>query len=355
MKKLLSILLVTLIAVGLTGCSSSSGESGEKEILTVYNAGEYIDLDLISEFEKEYNCEVRYSTFASNEEMHTNVSLGTVYDIIIPSDYMIETLISEDMLQKIDKSLVPNMDGLYDGMIHDFDPDYDYSVPYFWGNVGIVYDSTIVDEKDVESEGWAVFQDTKYAGQIYIYNSSRDAFMIALKQLGYSMNTTDKDEIAEATEWLLQIDRTMKPAYADDECIDGLATGKKAMGFMYSGDAAYILSENENMKYYVPDSGTNVWTDAMVIMKDSEHVELAHKFINFMLDYDNAYDNSSYVGYASPLTDVLNDLAADEYADNEAYLPRTGNSKDEVYKALDDETRELLSVNLVSVVSNEGK
>lgn len=351
LKKLLNVLLISLIVIGLTGCSSS----GEKEVLTVYNAGEYIDEDLISKFKKEYNCEVRYSTFASNEEMHTNVALGTVYDVIIPSDYMIETLISEGLLQKIDKSLVPNMDGLYSGMIHEFDPNYDYSVPYFWGNVGIVYDSTIVDQKDVETEGWAVFQNTKYAGQIYIYNSSRDAFMVALKQLGYSMNTTNVDEIAEATEWLLQIDRTMSPAYADDECIDGLATGEKAMGYMYSGDAAYILSENENMKFYAPECGTNVWTDAMVIHKDSEHVELAHKFINFMLDPENAEANSSYVGYASPVESVLNDLAAGEYEGNEAYLPRTGNALDETFKALDDTTRELLSVNLVSVVSNEGK
>ena len=340
LKKLFSVFAVLLLLAGCGGKKSENAGVNGQTVLSIYNAGEYIDEELVSAFEAEYGVRVNYSTFASNEEMYTKLLGGTVYDIIVPSDYMIEKLIEDKLIQKIDKSKVTVYDDLYDGLITDYDPGLEYSVPYFWGNVGIVYDETKIDSKDVEAEGWAVLKNPKYKGLIYMYDSERDSFMMALKALGYSMNTTSEKELEEAYKWLEEIGDTMDPAYVTDEAIDGLITASdgKYMGMMYSGDAAYILSENENMRYFAPEEGTNMWTDAMVIHAKSEAVDLAYEFINFILSYDNAYANSSYVGYASPVGDVLTDLSTGDgdYAGNEAYLPRTGNPKDEVFHNNDD-------------------
>lgn len=340
LKKLFSVFAVLLLLAGCGGKKSENAGVNGQTVLSIYNAGEYIDEELVSAFEAEYGVRVNYSTFASNEEMYTKLLGGTVYDIIVPSDYMIEKLIEDKLIQKIDKSKVTVYDDLYDGLITDYDPGLEYSVPYFWGNVGIVYDETKIDSADVEAEGWAVLKNPKYKGLIYMYDSERDSFMMALKALGYSMNTTSEKELEEAYKWLEEIGDTMDPAYVTDEAIDGLITASdgKYMGMMYSGDAAYILSENENMRYFAPEEGTNMWTDAMVIHAKSEAVDLAYEFINFILSYDNAYANSSYVGYASPVGDVLTDLSTGDgdYAGNEAYLPRTGNPKDEVFHNNDD-------------------
>ena len=208
----------------------------------------------------------------------------------------------------------------------------------------IVYDTTLVDSADVESEGWDVFRNPKYKGMIYMYDSERDAFMIALKALGYSMNTDNEDEINEAYEWLVEVQETMGPAYVTDEAIDGLIFGEKAMGFMYSGDAAYILSENENMAFYVPDEGTNIWTDAMVIPANADCPALANTFINYILTYEASYDNSATVGYASSNAEVLEDMTAEggDFYGNDAYIARTDNPNDEVFR--NNETlREMLS------------
>ena len=195
--------------------------------LNVYNASEYIGEDVLKNFEEEFGVKVNYSLFDSNEAMYIKLQSGAKYDVIIPSDYMIERLISEDMLQPIDKSIVTNLSNLYEGTLNkEYDPDNTYSVPYFWGNVGIVYDSTVVDQADVESQGWDVLRNTKYKGQIYMYDSQRDSFMMAFKALGFSMNTENEDEINQAYEWLLDIHKNMDPAYVTDEAIDGLIYGE---------------------------------------------------------------------------------------------------------------------------------
>lgn len=349
-KKLISLLFIALL---LVGCGSK-GETSEKKVLNIFNAGEYIDTNLISKFEKEYNVKVNYSTFASNEEAYTKLLGNVTYDVIIPSDYMIEKLVEEKLVKELDMSRIDTT-GLYDGLTSYFDANLQkYAVPYFWGNVGIVYDATVIDQNDVESQGWDVLRNTKYAGLMYMYDSARDSYMVALKNLGYSMNTTNLDEIAEATEWLKVLGETMEPAYVTDEAIDGLATASegKYMGYMYSGDAAYILSENENMKFWAPEEGTNIWVDGMVISANCQNEDDAYNFINFMLEYDNAYDNSSEVGYASPLADVLTDMTGEDgdYADNEAYFPRSNNAKDEVFHNNED-VRALLTENWKHLVA----
>ncbi len=334
MKKLLSIVLVLLLA-------SACGQKGSEESseLYIFLPGEYISDAAIEQFEEEYNVKTYITTFESNESMYTKLLGGTVYDIIIPSDYMIERLISEKMVQELDKSKLTNMNMIYDQVLNmDFDPDNSYSVPYFWGNVGICYDSTLVDQKDVETEGWNVLRNTKYKGMIYMYDSIRDSFMMAEKALGYSMNTDNADEINASYEWLLDIATNMEPAYVTDEAIDGLANGEKAMGMMYSGDAAYIISENDKMAFWAPTEGTNYFVDAMVIHKDAKNVENAYKFMNFIIDYDPAYENSTFVGYSSVNADVLKDLssAGGDFEGNDAYIPRNRNAKDEVFHNNED-------------------
>ncbi len=329
MKKLLSLLMVLLL---LAACGSKGGE--EKGELYVFLPGEYISDDVINDFEDETGIKVYITTFDSNEMMYTKLLGGTVYDIIIPSDYMIERLISEGMVQKLDKSRLSNMDSIYDQVLHmDFDPNNDYSVPYFWGNVGICYDKTLIDPADVESQGWNVLRNTKYKGMIYMYDSIRDAFMMAEKSLGYSMNTDDEEELQKAYEWLVDIAVNMDPAYVTDEAIDGLANGEKAMGMMYSGDAALIYTDNENIAFWAPTEGTNYFVDAMVIHKDAKNVDAAYKFMDYITGYDAAYENSVFVGYSSVNKDVLADLTAagGDFEGNDAYIPRDKNANDEVF------------------------
>ena len=325
--------VVIFAVVGFTK-GSAEERKYEGQVLNIYNAGEYIEDSIVPMFEEEYGVRVNYSMFSSNEELYTKLMSGTSYDLLVPSDYMIQRLMIENMLQPIDKEIVTDLDLLADGTRNlEWDPDNTYAVPYFWGNVGICYDTTIVDPEDVESEGFAVFKNPKYAGQVFMYDSERDAFMIAFKDLGYSMNTSDPDEINAAYEWLIDMDEKVNPAYVTDEIIDGLINGEKALGLVYSGDAAYILSENEDMAYYCPDYGTNLWVDAMVIPSNAQNPELANVFINFMLQYETAYLNSDFVGYASNNQEVLDVLSGEggTYEGNDAYVPRNDNPNDEVF------------------------
>ena len=196
MKKLLASALVGALALGMTGCSGSGGQEREFEgqELHLYNWGEYMGENLISDFEEQTGATVNVDYFESNEQMYIKVANGESFDVLVPSDYMIERLIQEDLLQPLDKDKLTNLDQLSDGVMGlDYDPNNDYSIPYFWGTVGIVYDKTKVSEEDLEKEGYNIFLDTKYKGDIYLYDSERDSFMMALKALGYSMNTTNQD------------------------------------------------------------------------------------------------------------------------------------------------------------------
>ena len=326
---------MSLLAGMLSGCGGSS-----KPTLKVYSWGEYIDTSLLSKFEKEYNCKVVYETFDSNESMYTKIQSGETYDVLVPSDYMIERLVKEDELQPIDWSLIPNADGLDpEVMGREFDPDNTYSVPFFYGTVGFLYDTTVVDEADVQA-GWELLRNEKYAGNIYMYDSERDSFMIALKALGYSMNTTDKAEIDEAYNWLIEQRNTVSPVYAGDDVIDNMISGNKAIAVVYSGDASYIMSENEDLEYSAPEEGTNIWQDAMVITKDCTQTQLAHDYINFMLDPENAYANTREEGYTSPVIEAREKAAAEDYAGISAYLPRNDGANDEVFRYQEQETKE---------------
>ena len=333
MKKGLVLGMAALMAVSaaLTGCGSNSGNGGSKQTLKVYNAGEYIDLNVIRQFEDEYNCKVVYETFESNEMMYTKLSSGEQYDVLIPSDYMIERLVKEDKLAKIDWSKITNSDGIMDSVKDQvYDPGNVYSVPYFWGSVGILYDTTVVDEADL-ADGWNLLRNEKYAGNLYMYDSERDSFMVALKACGYSMNTTDENEINEAYNWLVEQQKTMEPIYAGDDVIDNMISGNKALAVVYSGDASYIISENPNLDYFTPDQGTNIWYDAMVITKDCSEVDLAHEFINFMINDESALSNTEEVGYTSTVKSAYEEVKDGTYAGVSSYIPDISNPKNEIF------------------------
>lgn len=334
------VLVVAIVGAAVAGSTAQRRRQQDaiekygSSVLKLYLPGEYLGEDVISNFESQYGVSVIVENFDSNEMMYTKLQAGDSYDVLIPSDYMIERLIAGDYLQPLDKSLLPNLDNLDEAVIGlDYDPDGTWSVPYFWGSVGLVYNHENVDPEVMEAEGWEILHDTDYAGRIYIYDSERDSFMMAFKALGYSMNTDDPAEIEAAYEWLRQMNNTMSPIYVTDEVIDSMINGYQDIAVVYSGDATVILDENEDMSFFMPDEGTNIWCDAMIIPKNAENPRLAHEFINYMLSYEAAFDNSETVGYASPNAEVLEEMSTQEdlYAENEAYLPRSDGENDEMF------------------------
>lgn len=336
-KCVVGALVVVLAFFGFTRFGSSiQNKPYEGQTLHIYNWGEYTGEEVLGMFEEMTGAKVVMDNFDSNEQMYIKVANGESYDILVPSDYMIQRLIQEDMLQKLDKSKIQSgLDQLNPDVLGlPYDPNNDYSVPYFWGAVGIVYDKTKVSLEDLKKDGFGIFLDEKYKGDIYLYDSERDSFMMALKDLGYSMNTSNEQELQAAYDWLVQSVQTMEPEIVTDEIIDNMAQGRKALGLIYSGDAAYVMSENEDMGFYMPETGTNIWSDAMVIRKNAKNVDLAHEFINFMCTYEAAMDNSSYVGYTSPNLEVMDELSSEggDYDGINAYVPRTGYEKDEVFE-----------------------
>ncbi|WP_296055060.1 extracellular solute-binding protein [uncultured Holdemanella sp.] len=340
------VVVVGLVAslFGLNKSANSLPYAGQT--LHVYNWGEYTGENIISGFEELTGAKVIMDNFDSNEQMYIKVANGDAYDVLVPSDYMIQRMMQEDMLQKLDpetrKECLSELADAIKGL--PYDPKNEYSIPYFWGTVGIVYDKTKVSEEDLENEGWNIFLDQKYKGDIYLYDSERDSFMMALKALGYSMNTTSEDELNEAFNWLVQCVQTMEPEIVTDEIIDNMAQARKALGLIYSGDAAYVMSENENMGFYMPKSGTNLWSDAMVIPKNAKNPKLANEFIRYITSYDAAMDNSSYVGYTSPNKEVMEELGGKggDYDGINAYTPRSGYDKDEVFQ-YDEATRKIIA------------
>lgn len=340
------VVVVGLVA-SLFGLNKSAGSQPYAgQTLHVYNWGEYTGENIISGFEELTGAKVIMDNFDSNEQMYIKVANGDAYDVLVPSDYMIQRMMQEKMLQKLEpetrKECLGELADAIKGL--PYDPKNEYSIPYFWGTVGIVYDKTKVSEEDLEKDGWDIFLDQKFKGDIYLYDSERDSFMMALKALGYSMNTTSQDELNDAYNWLIQCVQTMDPEIVTDEIIDNMAQARKALGLIYSGDAAYVMSENENMGFYMPKSGTNLWSDAMVIPKNAKNPKLANEFIRYITSYDAAMDNSSYVGYTSPNKEVTEELGGKggDYDGINAYTPRAGYDKDEVFQ-YDETTRKIIA------------
>ena len=331
-------LIVLCVLLTLVGCSKSDPvDKYGSDVLNVFNWGEYIGEDVIANFEEEYGVKVNYSLFESNEIMYTKLLSGNTYDVIVPSDYMIERLMEEELIQPLDYSYMTNLDDLNPEVLalrDEYDMDGVYSIPYFWGSVGLVYNKNNVDVSKLDELGWNILKDTEYSNKIFMYDSERDSFMVALKALGYSMNTENMDEINKAYDWLCELHDTMSPSYVTDEVTDAMINNEKDIAVVYSGDAAFIISQNDDMAYYVPKEGTNVWSDGFVIPSNAKNPKLANEFINYMISYDSAMDSSIEVGYTSANKKVVEALSADGevYSDNDAYIFDVSNTNNEVFK-----------------------
>jgi len=316
-KKAICLALLVLFVLGsfsLSGCNS-------KETLYILNWGDYIDPDIIAKFEAEYGVKVHYDTMANNEEMLIKLESSTnIYDLCFPSDYIIEKLIKSDLLREINKDNIPNIKNIDEQFLDlSFDPGNKYSVPYMWGTLGILYNTTMVDEP---VDSWGVLFDEKYEGQIYMYDSMRDSIGVALKYLGYSLNTRNEAEVAEARDLLIQ-QRSIVKAYLGDTIKDAMIGGEGALAVVYSGDAVWCVDPEEgnpDLAYVVPNEGSNLWFDNAIIPKTSKNPELAEKFINFLNDPEIAMQNSQYLGYSTPNKAALA-LMDESWLENEVYNP----------------------------------
>lgn len=293
MKKVFSgVILLLLMSMLLIGCGRES-----KEEINVYNWGDYIDESILEDFEKETGIKVNYETFATNEEMYAKIKAGgTSYDVLIPSDYMIEKMMKEDMLHKVDLSKIPNYDNIepqFKNLV--FDPNNEYSVPYFWGTVGIIYNTETISE-DIDS--WNCLWEEQYKGRFTMIDSQRDSLMVALKKLGYSMNTRSVEELTEAADLLIE-QKDLVLAYVGDNVKDMLIAGEADMAVVWSGEAGNVIAEYPKFKYILPKEGSNIWYDNIVIPNTSKNVDGAHAFINFLCRGDIGYRNAQEVGYAT--------------------------------------------------------
>ncbi|MDR1158269.1 MAG: ABC transporter substrate-binding protein [Oscillospiraceae bacterium] len=296
-----ALLLAALLAAVLLPLSACGG--GYTETVIVYNWGDYIDQSVLRDFEREYGIHVIYEEFDTNESMYAKIKAGgTAYDVAIPSDYMIKRMIDEGGLVKIDMDNIPNYLHIEDRFKNlSYDPQNEYSVPFFWGTVGILFNKTMVDEP---VDSWEILWDEKYAKEIFMLDSQRDSIGITLKLLGYSLNSDDADELEAAKAKLIE-QRPLAQAYVGDEVKDKMIAGEGAIAVVWSGDALNMMLENEDLDFALPREGTNIWTDAMVIPTTSRNPEAAEKFINYMCETEIAARNCDYINYSTPHREVL--------------------------------------------------
>ena len=332
-------------ASGTDSAASGSADGGE---LYVYNWGEYIDEDVISQFEEETGITVVYDLFETNEEMYPVIEAGAVnYDVVCPSDYMIQKMRENDLLAELNFDNIPNIDQIdpaYMEMSQAFDPENKYSVPYCWGTVGILYNTKLLDELGVPAPTkWADLWDERLSGEILMQDSVRDAFMVALKKDGYSMNSESKDELEQTKQELID-QKPLVQAYVIDQVRDKMIGGEAAVGVIYSGEMLYIQDEVANLgldydlEYVIPEEGTNLWLDSWVIPKNEKNKENAEKWIDFMCRPEIAKANFEYITYPTPNKGAF-ELLDEEMQNNKAVFPDINSLKNsEVYKYLGDET-----------------
>lgn len=318
MKKLLTLacVLLTLCAAVFAGCAAPG------KTIHVYNWGDYIDTALIDAFEEETGIQVVYSTFASNEEMFAKLSAGSSdYDVLVPSDYMIERLISNSMLAELDYANLPNAANVIPSLKNlAYDPQGKYSVPYMWGTVGIIYNREMVDG---EITSWASLWDEKYAKQILMYDSARDSIAVAQRYLGFDLNTRDEAELEQVYDALAE-QKPLVLSYALDDCRDKMIAGEAALAVVYSGDASLIIAEGaeagKDLAYCIPTEGSNIFVDAMCIPANSKNKALAEQFINYMCRQDVAVANTNYIAYSPPIQGVY-DLVDEELRAVSSFYP----------------------------------
>ncbi|MFJ7731978.1 PotD/PotF family extracellular solute-binding protein [Lysinibacillus sp. NPDC097231] len=329
----IAILVVSALLFYAADTLSAGGGKSGKNTLTIFNWGEYIDPDLLKQFEKETGIHVIYETFDSNEAMMTKIQQGgTAYDIAVPSEYMIEKMKEENLLIPLDKTKLPNFKNI-DPYFLDlpFDEDNKYSVPYFWGTVGIVYNPKLIGHLDFSS--WQDLWDSSLKRKVFLVDGAREVIGMGLNSLGYSLNSLNDHELREATDKLITLAPNVK-AIIGDEITPLMINNEAAVALTWSGQAADMLSENEDLDFAVPEEGSNLWFDNMVIPKTSKNIEGAHAFINFILNAESGAKNADYVGYSTPNIAAMK-LMDKEVVSDERFYPSEEQRKTlEVYKNL---------------------
>lgn len=309
MKKILTLIVATFALITLSACKRAD--------IKILMPGEYIDETLVRAFEKESGKKVQITPFESNEAALTKARTEK-FDLYIPSDYMAEQMIKEDMIQKIDWSRIPNLNRessfpeILNDLLLELEADFsllDYLVPYFWGNLGIVYNKEKVTLEQLEEAQWEIFKHKDL--NIVMYDSSRDGFFVALKSLGYSANTSNETELKEAEAWLKDMTASTKITFLTDEILDDMLVPRYDISLTYSGDAVYLLSEQDKLGYFVPSIGSNVFVDGFVIPKEVKDIDAVYDFINFMSSYEHAKQNTLEIMYQSPRSDVYNEMIAE--------------------------------------------
>ncbi len=335
-KRLWCISALLLSLLSLSGCSESKAE--DENTLTILNYGKYFDPDALKMFEEESGVTIKYEEYESPEEMYTKYKAGSIdYDLLCTSDYMIHKLIEEGEVLEMNYENIPEYKNINQDIIDSsasFDAEHKYTLPYFYGTVGILYDETKVDASEVET--WDVLWDEKYKGNIIMPNSVRDCLLVPLRRLDYSINTTEESKLHEALDMLFE-QKPIVYAYFVDETADEMVAGNASLAVVYSGEAAYAQEEGENLGYSVPKEGSNLWIDSWFIPKTCTNQDLAEQFLNFLCREDIAAMNFDYVYYATPHNAVYDSL--DEETKNDTTIFPTQETIDncEVYVSLDRE------------------
>ncbi|MBO5798355.1 MAG: spermidine/putrescine ABC transporter substrate-binding protein [Clostridia bacterium] len=347
MKRIVFLLILALL-LPFSLCACSPEE--EVGTLNVYNWGEYIDdeiLDVNEAFYEETGIKVNYKTFDSNESMYTLISTGAAdYDVVFPSDYMVGRMIKEGLLAELNFDNIPNYQYIDERYRHlEYDPEGKYSVPYMWGTVGIFYNKKYVTEEEMKASGWDILWSEKYKGKIYMFDNPRDAFAISQLSLGYSLNTTDPKELHASYEKLLK-QKPVLQGYYMDQIYQKMLNEEGWLAPYYAGDAALLMygeDANENIGFYIPESGTNLFVDAACVLKNSKHKKEAEMYINFLCKTEVALANAEYVGYSTPHTEARAQLDP-EISENPIYYPaQSVLDKSEVFLTLPEETNKLMS------------
>lgn len=329
----IAILVVSALLFYTADALSAGGSKGGKDTLTIFNWGDYIDPDLLKEFEEETGIHVIYETFDSNEAMITKIQQGgTAYDIAVPSEYMIEKMKEENLLVPIDKTKLPNLKNI-DPYFLDlpFDDNNHYSIPYFWGTVGIVYNTSLVGDLDFTS--WEDLWDPSLKRKVFLVDGAREVIGMGLNSLDYSLNSLDDNELREATDKLITLAPNVK-AIIGDEITPLMINNEATVALTWSGQAADMMFENEELDFAVPEEGSNLWFDNMVIPKTSKNIDGAHAFINFMLSAEAGARNADYVGYSTPNIAAMGLMDEEVVTDERHYPTEEQRETLEVYKNL---------------------
>ncbi len=339
MKQLIKFIILVIVIIALLfGAKyllNHDVKNGADDVVNVYNWGEYIDPELITEFEKESGYRVEYELFDSNEAMYTKIkSDAGDYDVVVPSEYMVSKMMKEDLLLPIDKELVTNFKNVDDNYLNpEFDPGNEYSAPYFWGTVGIVFNTTMTD---LDFNSWDDLWDPSLENNVLLADGAREVIGFALNSLGYSLNTADQIELRLAQEKLFELKRNIR-GIIGDEVLVLMPQGEAAAAVTWSGSAADMMWENEDLDYSVPEEGSNIWIDSMVIPKTCNNYEGANAFIQFMLEPEHMAQNADYVGYSTAMKHPDEYLDAEVVEDERFYPKQTMIDKLEYYEDLEPE------------------